>query len=316
MEHSQKGGARDFFLYLFATGALYFSAGSVITLLFEYVNRWLPDPAYQMYYGYDGFSSGLRWAISLLIIVFPAYVLVMRFLNREIDKYPEKREVGIRKVMVYLTLFLSAVAIIIDLIVLVNSFLGGELTARFGLKVVAVLLVAGLVLWYYLFNLKRSPGTRSGMREAFMWGSLAFVGATIVGAFFMVGSPAQNRALRMDSQRVNDLSGVQWQVINYWQAKQKLPVTLEETKDPISGYMMPVDPETGSAYEYKATGPRSFELCATFTTDSLKATVGGATKPIPVDYYGSPNENWQHSAGRTCFDRTIDPDLYPPYTKI
>lgn len=312
MEHSQKGGARDFFLYLFATGALYFSAGSVITLLFEYINRWLPDPAYQMMYSYDGFSSGLRWAVSLLLVVFPAYVLVMRFLNRDIDRHPERREIGIRKAMIYLTLFLAAITIIVDLVLVVNSFLGGELTGRFGLKVLAVLLVAGLVLWYYLFSLKREPGTKSGARKAFMWGSMVFVLATIVGAFFIVGSPATNRALRMDSQRVSDLTSIQWQVINYWQSKTKLPVTLDETKDSISGTVIPVDPETGAVYEYKVTGPRSFELCATFGLDSL--TISGP-KTIPVDYYGNPDENWQHASGRVCFARTIDPDRYPPFIK-
>lgn len=314
MEHTQKGGARDFFLYLFATGALYFSAGSVITLLFEYVDRWFPDSAYPTYYGYDGFSSGLRWAISLLIIVFPAYVLVMRFLNRDIDKHPERRETGIRKAMIYLTIFLAAIAIIVDLVLVVNNFLGGELTARFGLKVLAVLLVAGLVLWYYLFSLKREPGTRSGARKAFMWGALAFVAATIIGAFFVVGSPAQNRALRFDSRRVDDLNTIQWHIISYWQSKQVLPTNLEETKDPISGYMLPVDPESGVAYEYKVLGLRSFELCATFSADSLMSPVGGKT--VPVDYYGNPNDSWQHKAGRTCFERTIDPDRYPSYSKI
>jgi len=315
METTHKGGARDFFLYLFATGALYFSAGSVISLLFEYINRWLPDVTQYDYYGYDGFSAGMRWAVSLLLVIFPSYVFVMRFLNRDIDRNPTKKDIGIRKVMIYLTLFLTAITILISLIWVVNNFLGGELTARFGLKTVAVLLVAGLIGWYYLFTLKREAGTKSGARKAFMWGSLAFVFTVIVGAFFLVGSPSQNRALRLDSQRVNDLSGLQGQVINYWQAKEKLPVNLEETKDSLYGYVIPVDPETGVAYEYAVKkGPLVFELCATFATDS--PVIASATKPIPVDYYGYPDENWQHGIGRTCFTRTIDPDLYQPFSKM
>ena len=27
-------------------------------------------------------------------------------------------------------------------------------------------------------------------------------------------------------------------------------------------------------------------------------------------------DNWQHSAGRVCFERTIDKQLYPPFSKI
>ncbi len=309
MENSQKGGVRDFFLYLFATGALYFSAGSVISLLWEYVNKWFPDATAYSY----GLTAGMRWSVSLLIVVFPAYVLVMRYLSRDIDRNPAKRDIGIRRVMIYLTLFLAAVTIIVDLIMLVNSFLGGELTVRFGLKALAVLLVAGLILWYYLFNLRRVPGTKEGARKMFMWGTLAFVLVIVVGAFFVVGSPAENRRLALDAQRVSALNEVQWQVINFWQAKRKLPVTLEEVKDPIGGYSLPVDPETGAEYEYTVTGPLTFELCATFATASLMSDVGNKT--VPVDYYGYPAENWQHEAGRTCFERTIDPDRYPPFQK-
>ena len=30
---------------------------------------------------------------------------------------------------------------------------------------------------------------------------------------------------------------------------------------------------------------------------------------------GGMNESWDHEAGRVCFERTIDKDLYPPYPK-
>jgi hypothetical protein len=26
-------------------------------------------------------------------------------------------------------------------------------------------------------------------------------------------------------------------------------------------------------------------------------------------------DNWQHASGQTCFERTIDPSFYPPFTK-
>ena len=38
-----------------------------------------------------------------------------------------------------------------------------------------------------------------------------------------------------------------------------------------------------------------------------------ATSSYP--YPGGVNESWDHQAGRTCFERTIDKDIYPPYPK-
>ncbi len=312
METTKKTGVRDFFLYLFATGMLYFSVVSVITLLWQYVNHYFPDPAAYYYYG-GGLSEGMRFAVSALIIVFPIYVFLMRFLSHDLDRHPEKQDLLIRKIMVYLTLFLAAVTMVVDLVMLVNNFLGGDLTARFALKALSVLLVAGLVFWYYLFNLKRQPGTKQGARRAFLWGTLAFVLVIVVGAFILVGSPSANRDLRLDSQRVGDLQNIQWQIINYWQQKEKLPVSFADLRDDISGMIVPVDPITGAAYEYSVKGPLTFELCATFVRESIATT--GVNKPIPVDSFVETPDNWQHGVGQTCFARTIDPDRYPPYTK-
>lgn len=51
-----------------------------------------------------------------------------------------------------------------------------------------------------------------------------------------MGSPAQQRTWRLDDKRVNDLQNIQSQVINYWQQKEKLPMTLSELSNPMTGY--------------------------------------------------------------------------------
>jgi hypothetical protein len=48
-------------------------------------------------------------------------------------------------------------------------------------------------------------------------------------------------------------------------------------------------------------------LCATF---SLTGNSSSASAYAP---YG--DQNWQHETGKVCFERTIDKDLFPPYTK-
>ena len=55
------------------------------------------------------------------------------------------------------------------------------------------------------------------------------------------------------------------------------------------------DPVSGAPYEYAATGPRTYELCARFSTDT-------ALQP-PGDY-ASRDPHWAHGIGRQCFDRT------------
>lgn len=144
----------------------------------------------------------------------------------------------------------------------------------------------------------------------------------------VIGSPADQRAYRFDEQRINDLQNIQSQVINYWQQKEVLPENLDTLKNPISNYMIPLDPEfnKGNVYEYKKTSDLSFELCATFSMPIPEGYVdnysGGGVKPTfdmavsSYPYMGGGGDSWKHDVGKTCFERTIDKDLYPPYSKI
>ena len=136
--------------------------------------------------------------------------------------------------------------------------------------------------------------------------------AAVIAGFFIVGSPMTQRARRFDERRVSDLQAIQWEVVNYWQMKAALPDTLDALRNDIRGFVPPTDPETGAAYEYTgygSEGPVSFELCATFAMaggDSMQ----GITRPMPEK--GIEGGSWAHEAGRTCFTRRIDKDLYPP----
>ena len=58
----------------------------------------------------------------------------------------------IKKWVVYIILFLSAIVIMVDLVALIRYFVSGEITARFILKVVVVLITASIVGKYYILN--------------------------------------------------------------------------------------------------------------------------------------------------------------------
>lgn len=151
-----KASPRDVFLHLLAIIALYVSAGSFIALLFQYINILIPDALDQSgHYGLMASYQTIRWSIASLLIVFPSYIFVSWYVNKEYAATPEKRMFRIRKWLVYFTLFIAALIIIGDLVTLIFNLLGGELTARFLLKIFTVLFVAGSVFGYYFWDLKR-----------------------------------------------------------------------------------------------------------------------------------------------------------------
>lgn len=148
--------------------------------------------------------------------------------------------------------------------------------------------------------------------RVFVYFVILVVAAAIIGGFFIVGSPAQERLRKFDEQKIANLQTIQKEITNYWKSKQKLPAELAELNDSLRGFAVPQDPQTGAAYEYQIKDAKTFELCATFSKPSADAKYS-APEPIDVTaggYYGP--EYWQHSKGRTCFERTIDPDFFPP----
>lgn len=301
-----KSSPRDVFIYILGTVALYLSALSTILLLLAYVDIALPDPLKGDYYDPRG---QIRWFLAMLVVIFPVFLWTSRFIRRDIARDPAKGDIRVRKWLINLTLFLAALLIIGDLVGLIFNFLEGELTTQFILKVLAVLAVAAAIFWYYLMDLRTKAAPLTPQARGITYGILAGILVVVVAGFFMAGSPFRQRSVRFDVQKVNDLQNIQWQVINYWQKKDVLPQSIDELRDDIAGYVPPTDPQSGDTYEYRATGALSFDLCAEFNLPSEERNRGVA-KPL----YGPDGlqavESWDHSDGRVCFSRTIDPELY------
>ncbi len=301
-------GPKDFFLHLGIIVTLYVSAISLVNLLFAVINKTYPDALAAGYY-YDGTADTIKWTVAALIIMFPIYLLLGWLYNKELKATFVKKTVGIRKWLVYLTLFLAGLVLAIDLVTLVYTFLGGEITIRFILKVIVVFVVVGLIFAYYIYDLMHDAKARAKSYMPFALVATAIVVASVIAGFYVIGSPTAQRNAQLDQNRINDLQNIQSQVTTYWQQKGTLPKTLSDLENALTGAMIPLDPETKQAYEYKATGNLSFKLCANFETSSLEQRASG---PVQYGPKGEIVTNyWSHGIGNTCFDRTIDPEMFP-----
>ncbi len=148
MEQTTGTSPKDVFLHLFSIFALYVAAGAFVSLIFDYINIWLPDALNP--YEAQGAYGSIRWAIASLVVVFPAYAWSSWIVDRGYIANPATRELKTRKWLIYFTLFIAAVIIAGDVVSLVYSLLSGDLTARFALKAGTVLLVSGAVFGHYL----------------------------------------------------------------------------------------------------------------------------------------------------------------------
>src|SRR3989344_1697362 len=302
--------AKDFFLHIAVIALLYTGTVALLNILFNVINAAFPQITQYSYYA----TSSISLPVATLVVVFPLFLFLANLLRKGYAEDPSRKEYSVRKWLIYITIFIAGGVLAGDLVTLIYYFLDGqEMTTAFLLKILSVIVVAGCIFGYYLDDLKdRLTGTR---RNIWRVVATVLVIGSIVSGFSVLGTPSSQRMLRYDSQKVSDLQSIQWQLVNYWQQKGTLPTTLVELQDPISGFIIPVDPQTKASYEYKKTGTLSFDLCAEFNKQAqiVNGSVARIAYPEPM---GKLNESWQHEAGRQCFERTIDPELYPVRPKI
>jgi hypothetical protein len=145
--------AREAFLYLVLFTTLYLSCYHLGSLLFDLINRALPDAADRALSVWS--RDSMRWSVAYLLIAFPTFAFLARYIARAVERRPMMRLSPVRRWLTYLTLFIATSTLIGDLTVLAFNVLGGELTTRIVLKVFVVLAISGGVFGYYLSDLRR-----------------------------------------------------------------------------------------------------------------------------------------------------------------
>lgn len=128
----------------------------------------------------------------------------------------------------------------------------------------------------------------------------ALVAGLVIAGLVAVGSPATARKYKMDQERRNRISQLNFVLASYVREEGELPRSLEDINQELvaqSGYGTDLrrDPETGEPFEYRRLSDREYEVCATFQTSSEDRRSQG---------FGYPNDV-AHKAGRNCFDREI-----------
>ena len=296
------GGAREAFLHLVLFAALYAAAISGVSLLFDFINRMRPDPAM----GESARASvwalrGTRWSLATLIVSFPVFLWLSRFVLREMTAQHEKTWSAVRRWLTYLTLFAAVFALATDFVTLLFFLLEGEMSVRFVLKVLVVGLVAGMACRYYLATVRMPARVLAASRMHRAFGTVATALATVavVLGLVVVGSPFAERARKLDERRVRDLRSIEREISRVCLGPQEvrpegpptqlarpLPASLAALAEgAVDNRPEIVDPESNLSYEYRVTGPSSYELCASF----VKARDD------------DEDPRWNHASGRHCW---------------
>ena len=149
-------------------------------------------------------------------------------------------------------------------------------------------------------NRTQRPFKHRSIDRAFLSVSAVAVAIAIVAGFWLLGSPGQQRLRSLDSERINDLtqiaSELAYTVDNPGGSKPAPPLP-EQFPDSVTTRTDLTDPVTREPYEYRRLSDSSYELCATFATDSK-----AQDNTQPTGLSPSINARWSHPVGRHCFE--------------
>lgn len=267
-------------------------------LYFQVINKYFSDVLFSSFS-----ASGIRYSIASLLIGFPIYLWAMWFWFRSFSEKngAAKIESKLSKWLTYIVLLIAGGTIIGDLIAVVYNFLQGEYGARFLLKALTILVIAGLAFGFYFFERKKVQYKKevsdSFFRALIISSSVLIVLAVILG-FIAGGTPFKARLINFDLQRTSDLQNLSSCVGNFSYENERLPKSLDELKNNTQyGYcaLKTGDPETRKDYEYNAVSKNEFELCGEFVLSNLNEFQN-------IGYY----EKWQkHDKGRVCEKQTV-----------
>ncbi len=312
MHEKNKADIKAFLLNLGIIISLVSVYSSFLSFVFDLLNVVFPD---SLDGGYSSYSlswqdSSIRWAMAMIVVGVPVYLILAWLVNKHVRQLAETsggNQTGGRKFLSSIIIFLSSATVITSLVSIVYYFFGGEITVRFILKSLTVLLSAGGILWYYINEIKRDPVAPSLSGKVGAVILVAVVIVSIILGFVVIGSPMQARLWKLDQTRVSHLQNISSNVGSYWRNKYALPVTLADMVY-FSGNM-PKDPVSGKDYTYKVIDQRHFSVCATF--DAPTQVKKGNNNNI--NYYGYSNmgiTDWTHDVGEKCFDGYLDPSVY------
>jgi len=135
----------------------------------------------------------------------------------------------------------------------------------------------------------------------------AVVAVVLAIGLTLSGSPGEQRAMRLDNDRTNNLVSITYSVDTFWREEKRLPLKLEELQESrfTTGVMIQ-DPVTGIPYPYRTITETTYELCATFDRTSPE-NMPGSQQPFQWGAF------WKHGTGEACY--TIDVQQPPDSQK-
>jgi hypothetical protein len=153
---SRAEDAGDAFLYLLNFITLGFWATALGRVFYVLIDRAFPDPALASPYYHPALVDQLAWPLAAIIVTFPVFALIAGRIGIALRTRADAAVSGVRAWLTYLALVVAAIVVLLDGIWFLEELFRGELTVRFTLQSLVLLVLGGGVFVTYLRGIRRA----------------------------------------------------------------------------------------------------------------------------------------------------------------
>ena len=227
---------------------------ALVSIIFSAIDKKFVDVLKSDSYGYGNtLNEDVRVAVSVIIVAYPIYLALAYYKARYLKNNSSRVALPATKYVNYITLAVAALFIVGSLVTTIYQYLGGELGVSFFYKILTVVVISLSLALYSYYSLKRNYSHSSQVPNIFAVLSLIAVIASVVYSVNILGSPSEVRKAKFDEKRLQDLSNIQQEVLNYWTRLKVLPASIAEVQGDgfNTSFVIPKDPKSKDAYTYK-----------------------------------------------------------------
>lgn len=145
-------------ILLFVT--LYVAATSTGLLLHFFVDKWFPNATFLgNQYTYQASLESIehqliRGYLAALIVSYPLFVALFLYTSKRIIQNPPLRSSKSRRFLIYVTLILTFVIVLSNIISIVFGLLNGNVSLNFIMHFLVTVGISGLIFGYYFNQIK------------------------------------------------------------------------------------------------------------------------------------------------------------------
>jgi hypothetical protein len=148
--------ARDAFYYLLNFITLGFWTVALGQIFYRLIEYWFPDPASAATYTVS-LRDDLAWQVATVIVAFPVFLYLHSLIQRELRSRTDLYYSGIRRWLTYLALVIAAIVVLTDAAWVIEALIRGDVTLRFILDSLVLLVIGGGIFVYYLRTMDPQP---------------------------------------------------------------------------------------------------------------------------------------------------------------